>query len=152
MTTATDAAWDGATYQRISSPQTAWGERVLARLSLRGDERVLDAGCGSGKLTRSLLAKLPAGHVVAFDNSTSMLTEARKTLAVVGDRVTFAGGDLLALSVVTPVDVVFSTATFHWVLDHDLLFSRLFAALRPGGRLLAHAAGPAISARSMRWR
>ena len=143
MTSATDTAWDGATYQRISAPQTAWGERVLARLVLRGDERVLDAGCGSGKLTRSLVARLPAGHVVAFDNSASMLDEAKRTLAGEEPRVTFVQGDLLALALppAAQVDVVFSTATFHWVLDHDALFARLFAALRPGGRLLAQCGG-----------
>lgn len=143
MSATTDAAWDGATYQRISAPQTAWGERVLARLPLSGDERVLDAGCGSGKLTASLLGRLPRGHVVAFDNSSSMLSEARRTLASFGDRVSFVQGDLLALSLPeeAPVDVVFSTATFHWVLDHDALFTRLFAALRPGGRLLAQCGG-----------
>lgn len=143
MSAKTDAAWDGATYQRISTPQTAWGERVLARLPLAGNERVLDAGCGSGKLTASLLERLPKGHVVAFDNSSSMLTEARRTLAPFGDRVSFALGDLLALSLPDDarVDVVFSTATFHWVLDHDALFARLFDALRPGGRLLAQCGG-----------
>lgn len=109
MNATTDVAWDGATYQRISAPQTAWGERVLARLALSGDERVLDAGCGSGKLTRSLLDRLPTGHVVAFDNSSSMLTEARRTLAAYGDRVTFVEGDLLSLALADEarVDVVF---------------------------------------------
>lgn len=143
-TTATDTApWDGATYQRIAAPQTAWGERVLSQLSLVGDERVLDAGCGSGKLTASLLARLPRGEVIALDASASMLAEARRTLNGLGLRVSFVQADLLAFSLPDPqrVDVVFSTATFHWVLDHDALFARLFAALRPGGRLLAQCGG-----------
>lgn len=141
---ATDhASWDGATYHQVSAPQTAWGQRVLSRLVLAGDERVLDAGCGTGKLTAALLDRLPRGHVIAFDNSASMLTEARRALSASLDRVTLTQGDLLDLSLAEEdrVDVVFSTATFHWILDHAALFARLFAALVPGGRLLAQCGG-----------
>jgi trans-aconitate 2-methyltransferase len=144
--TATDTApWDGATYQAVSAPQTSWGERVLGRVALSGDERALDAGCGSGKLTASLAARLPRGSVIALDASSSMLAEARRTLASAGleDRVDFRRADLLsfALPETERVDLVFSTATFHWVLDHDGLFARLFAALKPGGRLVAQCGG-----------
>ena len=57
--------WDAATYDRVSAPQVEWAERVLERLPLRGDETVLDAGCGSGRVTQLLLERLPRGHVVA---------------------------------------------------------------------------------------
>jgi trans-aconitate 2-methyltransferase len=144
--TATDTApWDGATYQAVSAPQTTWGERVLSRVTLSGNERALDAGCGSGKLTASLAARLPQGMVLAVDASSSMLTEARRTLEAAGllERVDFRQADLLRLelSPVDRVDLVFSTATFHWVLDHDALFARLFDLLRPGGRLVAQCGG-----------
>lgn len=139
------AGWDGATYQAVSTPQTTWGERVLARVALAGDERAIDAGCGSGKLTVSLAARLPRGHVLGVDSSSSMLTEAAQTIARAGltDRVGLREMDLLELTVPPPerVDLIFSTATFHWVLDHDALFARLFACLRPGGRLVAQCGG-----------
>jgi trans-aconitate 2-methyltransferase len=49
--------------------------------------------------------------------------------------------DLLELDLESAVDAVLSTATFHWVLDHERLFARLFAALKPGGRLVAQCGG-----------
>ena len=133
--------WDAATYDRISAPQERWGSAVLDRLPLSGDERVLDAGCGSGRVTEQLLERLPAGHVVALDASPAMVDEARRRL---GDdpRVTYVVADLLEpLPVEPPVDAILSTATFHWVTDHDVLFRNLAAVLRPAGRLVAQCGG-----------
>src|SRR5437879_719544 len=111
--------WDAATYDRIADPQTRWGARVLDRLELAGDERVLDAGCGSGRVTELLLARVPRGSVVALDASPSMLEEARKRLARKG-RVEFVEADLgRPLPIDRPVDAVFSTATFHWVRSEE---------------------------------
>jgi trans-aconitate 2-methyltransferase len=134
--------WDGSRYDAVSGPQARWGATVLERLPLAGDERVLDAGCGSGRVTEQLLARLPRGSVVALDASPSMLAEARSRLARFGDRVAFVQADLARpLPVVGLVDAVLSTATFHWVLDRDALFANLAAVLRPGGRLVAQCGG-----------
>ena len=134
--------WDAATYDRVSDPQVAWASEVLDRLSLRGDETVLDAGCGSGRVTEQLLERLPAGRVIAADAAPSMLAEARKRLERFGERVSFMECDLgRPLPLDEPVDAVFSTATFHWVRDHDALFANLAAVLRPGGRLVAQCGG-----------
>jgi trans-aconitate 2-methyltransferase len=130
--------WDATTYDRISEPQVQMARRVLDRLQLTGDEAVLDAGCGSGRVTQMLLDRLPRGGVVAVDAAPSMVEEAR---AALDDRATVIQSDLLELSVPEPVDAVFSNAVFHWVLDHGLLFERLYAALRPGGRLVAQCGG-----------
>jgi len=134
--------WDGATYDRIADPMTRWGAAVLDRLDLRGDETVLDAGCGSGRVTELLLARLDGGHVVAVDAAPSMLVEARRRLERFGGRVSYVETDLLALAPAdlggrAPVDAVLSTATFHWVLDHDRLFANLAAVMRPGAPLVA---------------
>lgn len=143
------ADWDGVTYHRVSEPQFAWGRRVLARLDLEGDETVVDAGCGSGRLTAELLDRLPRGRVIALDRSASMLAVAERELRPrYGDRVEFLRTDLLDLDLVAAVDVVFSTATFHWVLDHPRLFSVLHRALRPGGRLHAQCGATANLARA----
>jgi trans-aconitate 2-methyltransferase len=131
------SAWRGDAYDRISAPHAAMGAPALERLELQGDERVLDAGCGSGRLTERLLARLPDGSVVALDGSSSMLEEAARRLARFGDRVAFVQADLAdpPLPVDGAVDAVMSTATFHWVLDHDALFHGLALVLRPGGQL-----------------
>jgi trans-aconitate 2-methyltransferase len=119
-----------------------WGSVVLARLPLAGDETVLDAGCGSGRVTEELLVRLPHGRVIAADAAPSMLVEARRRLERFGDRVEFVECDLgRPLPIAGPVDAVLSTATFHWVLDHDALFANLAAVLRPGGRLVAQCGG-----------
>lgn len=129
--------WHGRDYDRISGPHAAMGAPALDRLDVHGDERVLDAGCGSGRLTEMLLERLPGGSVVALDGSASMLAEARRRLARFGDRVTYVQADLgrPPLPLEVPVDAILSTATFHWVLDHDALFRGLAGALRPGGQL-----------------
>ena len=134
--------WDAATYDRVADPMTRWGETVLARLPLTGDERVLDAGCGSGRVTELLVERLPRGQVIALDGSPAMIAAARTRLARYGDRVTYLVADLGGrLPVAEPVDAILSTATFHWVPDHDALFRNLAAVLRPGGRLVAQCGG-----------
>ncbi len=130
--------WDARTYDRVSDPQFQWGLEVLERLSLAGNEYVLDAGCGSGRVTAKLLEKLPHGRVLCIDASESMIEKAREAL---GDRAAYLVADLAQLEIDEPVDMVFSTATFHWVPDHDVLFSRLHSALRPGGQLVAQCGG-----------
>jgi trans-aconitate 2-methyltransferase len=131
----TDAReWDADTYDAISDPQLMWGMEALNRLRLRGDETVVDAGCGTGRVTAELAERLPRGHVFAVDGSAEMVEKARERL---GDRVDYVVSDLLELELPEPVDVVFSTATLHWILDHERLFRRLRGVLRPGGRVVA---------------
>lgn len=137
----TTPEWDARSYHRLSEPQLAWGLEVLARLPLSGGETVMDAGCGSGRLTEKLLEKLPTGRVLAVDLSKNMLARAAEHLAPWRDRVDFLEADLAKLSLPAEVDAVFSTATFHWVPDHDALFASLLRALRPGGRLVAQFGG-----------
>ena len=120
---------------------TLWGGVVLERLPLSGDETVLDAGCGSGRVTEQLLERLPQGRVVAVDAAPSMLAEARKRLAPLGERVSFVEADLGRPLPIEQVDAVFSTATFHWVPDHDALFGNLAAVLRSAGPLVAQCGG-----------
>jgi trans-aconitate 2-methyltransferase len=130
--------WDAEAYDAVSDPQFGWGTEVLERLELRGDEHAIDAGCGSGRVTERLLERLPDGRMLAVDGSEAMIEKARERL---GDRASYLVVDLTELEVGEPVDLVFSTATFHWILDHERLFGRLHAALRPGGRLVAQCGG-----------
>lgn len=133
--------WDGATYEAVSAPQHAWGKKVLARLVVDDGARILDAGCGSGRVTRELLERWPNVRVLGVDLSASMLDEASAKLSpMFGDRVAFAKRDLLSLDQGI-FDAIISTATFHWIDDHAALFRRLHASLRPGGKLVAQCGG-----------
>jgi trans-aconitate 2-methyltransferase len=130
--------WDAAAYDRVSAPQQEWAREQLERLRFCGDEVVLDAGCGSGRVTALLVDLVPDGRVYAVDMAPSMVEHTR---AALGDRVTAYCQDLTALTLPEPVDAIFSNATFHWIPDHARLFRRLFETLRPGGRLVAQCGG-----------
>jgi trans-aconitate 2-methyltransferase len=130
--------WDAATYDRISDAQMGWALEQLDRLPLRGDEVVLDAGCGSGRVTALLAERLTLGRVYGVDASESMVEHAQ---AALGNRATVLRQDLVQLELPERVDVVFSNATFHWIHDHDALFAALHRAMKPGGRLLAQCGG-----------
>jgi trans-aconitate 2-methyltransferase len=130
--------WDASAYERLSAPIEAMGRDVLGRLELEGDETVLDAGCGTGRVTAALAERLPRGRVIAVDGSRAMVEQARQRLP---EAVEVRAADLLELDLPQPVDAIVSTATFHWITDHDRLFARLRAALRPGGTLVAQCGG-----------
>lgn len=133
--------WEAEAYHRLSDPQFSWGLRVLEDLELNGDEVVLDAGCGTGRLTAELLRRLPCGRVIAVDRSQNMLRAGEYLRPLFGERVRFVHADLQTLRVEGAVDGIFSTATFHWVRDHPLLFRRLYEVLKPGGWLHAQCGG-----------
>ena len=151
MTTAPSPApreWNAATYHRVSAPQFAWGQAVLDRLTLAGDELVIDAGCGTARLTTLLVERLPRGCAIGVDLSANMLATARATApAEARPRLRFVHASIAELPFAGVADAIFSTATFHWVLDHPHLFRGLFRALKPGGRLVAQCGGGANLAR-----
>jgi trans-aconitate methyltransferase len=127
----------------VSNPQFEWGMKVLQRLDLRGNERVMDAGCGSGRLTAKLLEKLPRGVVVGVDLSHNMLSQAEVHLRHFGRQIKFVQADLAHLPFDNDFEVVFSTASFHWVTNHQSLFRSLARSLKPGGILEAQCGGGA---------
>ncbi|HEY7257208.1 MAG TPA: methyltransferase domain-containing protein [Solirubrobacterales bacterium] len=130
--------WDAEVYHRVSESQFRWGLEVLDRLPLAGNEVVLDAGCGSGRVTEALVERLPDGRVIAVDGSEEMVRKAREVL---GPRADVRHVDLERLELDERVDAIFSNAVFHWIKDHRNLFARLRAVLAPGGRLVAQCGG-----------
>src|ERR1700761_681069 len=138
MAESTTRDWDAATYKRVALPHEDWARAVLDRLGLGGSETVLDAGCGSGRTTAIVIERLPEGRVIAVDGSPSMVEEGRKGLRPGDDALV---SDLTKLELDEEVDAVFSTAVFHWILDHDALFARMRAALKDGGRFAAQCGG-----------
>lgn len=136
--------WDSAAYHRLSGPQLGWALKVVDRLDslgLRGDENILDAGCGTGRVTAELLRRFPRSRVTAVDASENMVHEARVGLQEFAGRVTIERQDLLDLPYSNAFDVVFSTAVFHWIKDHERLFAVLLHVLKPGGVLVAQCGG-----------
>jgi trans-aconitate 2-methyltransferase len=137
-----DRRWNAEAYHRLSQPQVSWGKKILARLRLRGDEVLMDAGCGTGRLTGELLDALGEGRVVGVDISENMLATAREHLRPqFGSRVQLVAADLEHLPFEQAFDGIFSTAAFHWVPNQKQLFLSLLRALRPGGWLRAQCGG-----------
>jgi trans-aconitate 2-methyltransferase len=130
--------WDGEVYHRVSDPQFEWAKAVVERAKLNGNETVLDAGCGSGRVTELLVQRVPNGRVIGVDGSESMIEKAREVL---GPDVELHVASLTDIEFDGVADLVFSNAVFHWILDHDLLFSRVHRALKPGGALVAQCGG-----------
>lgn len=132
--------WNARSYDRISDFMEELGREVLDRLQLQGNETVLDAGCGTGRVTQPLIDRLPKGRVIGVDGSADMIRVATERLPADTELLV---QDLAALDLGPgrTVDAILSTATFHWIADHDALFAALRRALRPGGRLVAQCGG-----------
>jgi trans-aconitate 2-methyltransferase len=136
------ADWNAAVYDRIGTPMRGWSGQVMDDLELRGDEIVLDAGCGSGSVTLDLLKRLPNGKIYAVDSSPDMISNLGQTLAEKGiTSVIPMCASLTDFTLPEQVDGVFSNAVFHWVPDDDGLFGSLAKATKPGGRLRAQCGG-----------
>jgi trans-aconitate 2-methyltransferase len=131
--------WDARTYHRLAAPQLAWGRRVAQRLAACPGERILDIGCGTGRLTAELTRQAgDSGRTVGLDVSHAMLEQARQASPGIG----FVRADGAALPfAASTFDAVFSSATFHWIADHARLFREVHTVLKPGGRLIAQCGG-----------
>jgi trans-aconitate 2-methyltransferase len=133
--------WNAASYHRVSGPQLEWGRAVLDSVSLSGSERVLDAGCGTGRLLALLRTRLPHGQAIGLDRSREMLLAARDHVGQSGRQGRLVRADLRDLPFDRAFDIIFSAATFHWIHDHPRLFGSLYDALLPGGWLVAQCGG-----------
>lgn len=130
--------FDGKKYAAASGHQKEWGEKLLAGLQLRGNEKILDLGCGDGAITRKLASLVPQGEVLGIDASRGMLAVAGQKHA---RNLHFLLLDINNLNFTAEFDLVFSNATLHWVHDHGRLLANVAAALRPGGTARFNFAG-----------
>ncbi len=136
--------WNAEVYDRIGTPMRRWAQAVIDDLSLRGDEAVLDAGCGSGSVTFDLLERVPGGRIYAVDSSPEMIARLTRAIEERGEaRIIPVQASLTDFELPEQVDVVFSNAVLHWIPDDDALFGCLFRATKPGGRLRAQCGGGA---------
>lgn len=134
--------WNAQAYDRLANPMQSWGETIIGSLEFRGDETVLDLGCGSGRLTEHLLRKLPNGRVIAVDRSANMLEAAREHLEpLFPGQTQYVQASLEQIDFEQAADLAFSNAAFHWVPDHPKMFKAIYTALKPGSWLIAQCGG-----------
>jgi trans-aconitate 2-methyltransferase len=134
--------WNADDYSRHSSQQQKWARELIAKLHLRGDEQVLDIGCGDGKVTAELASKLSRGSVVGLDSSPSMIEFARKAFP----NLSFVVGDASRLQFSEQFDLIFSNATLHWIYDHTPVLAGISRALKPRGRVVVQMGGQGCAA------
>ncbi len=129
-------SWDAQTYDKVSSNvQVEWGRKLLEKRRWIGNEIVMDAGAGSGNLTKVLADEVPQGHVYAVDADSNMVQQAKPNLASCRNaQVIHSSMDKVSLP--TELDVIFSNAALHWVLDQEGVFLHFWQLLKPNGELL----------------
>lgn len=134
--------WNAHDYAQHSRVQMGWAQELLNKLHLQGNEAVLDLGCGDGKITALIAAKVPKGKVVGIDNSDAMIQLARsKYPNSLNTNLFFELQDFRDLSFNEQFDVVFSNAALHWVKDHRRVLERIQKVLRVNGRILLQMGG-----------
>lgn len=133
--------WDARTYDKASiNVQLEWGRKLLEKRQWVGNEIVMDAGAGSGNLTKILADKVPRGKVFAVDADSNMVHKAKSNLSDYKNvQVIHSSMDKVYLPI--EVDVIFSNAALHWILDQEALFSHFWQLLKPNGELLIEGGG-----------
>jgi trans-aconitate 2-methyltransferase len=133
--------WDAQTYDKVSSNvQLQWGLKLLDKRTWIGNEIVMDAGAGSGNLTKILADKLPQGQIYAVDADPNMVQQAKSNLSGCSN-VQVIHSSMDKVNLPTEVDVIFSNSALHWILDQEGLFSHFWQLLKPNGELLIEYGG-----------
>ena len=136
------AKWNAADYAANSTVQQSWARELIAQLELRGDEHVLDVGCGDGKVTAELARALPRGSVTGADASPQMIEFSKKTFpAEKFPNLRFRVMDARKIRFYRQFNVIFSNAALHWVDDHEKFLRSAAIVLKTGGRLVVSCGG-----------
>jgi trans-aconitate methyltransferase len=127
--------WKAAKYSRRSQLQEAMACEVLALIDLAGSERVLDVGCGDGKITAQIATRVPDGSVVGIDPSRDMIAFAssrfpRSTHA----NLRFEVADARSLPYRDEFDFVVSFNALHWIPDQDAALQSIRALMKRDAR------------------
>lgn len=132
---AADDTWRGADYAQHSSLQAAMADEVLSQLPLRGDEQLLDIGCGDGKLTARIARRLPRGAVLGVDASADMVAYAQQQFGTADwPNLRFEAADARRLDFNARFDRVVSFNALHWVPQQDQALRGICRALKPQGQ------------------
>jgi trans-aconitate 2-methyltransferase len=136
------STWNPADYNRNSGEQQKWAKELIGKIQFRGDERVLDVGCGDGKVTAEIAALVKRGRVTGLDSSKQMIDFANRAFPRLRfSNLSFVVGDAANLQYSQQFDLVFSNAALHWIHDHRPVLAGICHALRPGGRMVAQMGG-----------
>jgi len=134
--------WDAADYAQSSFPQKQWAGELISKMHLAGCERVLDIGCGDGRISAAIAVCVPKGSVTGYDRSPEMIRFARGQFpARMFPNLSFVEGDATDLRFHEQFDVVFSTAALHWIYDHGPVLAGISRALVSGGRMIVQMGG-----------
>lgn len=130
--------FDGERYKLASKHQKEWGTKIISNLNLKGDETILDLGCGDGVLTKQIASLVPKGRAVGIDSSEGMISTAKE---LEGRNLSFQKMDIDLIEFKEQFDIIFSNATLHWIKDHKKLLKNCYSALKPGGSIRFNFAG-----------
>lgn len=134
--------WNANDYADHSGAQYQWAKELIERLGLKGNESLLDLGCGDGKVTAEIATNLKTGRVVGIDNSEEMIALAKDRFSFSAyPNLSFLKQDVRELSFYQEFDLVFSNAVLHWVLDHRPVLKGIYQALKPNGRVIVQMGG-----------
>jgi len=144
-------SWDPSDYEKNSSAQFAWARELIDALALQRDDRVLDIGCGDGKVTAELAGRVSDGRCVGIDSSAAMVGLARSRFPRSRyPNLEFEEADASALRYQGEFTAVFSNAALHWVRDHGPVLQGISRSLRPRGRVLLQMGGEGNAAEIVR--
>jgi trans-aconitate 2-methyltransferase len=132
--------WNADQYAKHSSSQEKWAKELLTKLKLKGNEKLLDLGCGDGRITVEISRLVPGGMIIGIDNSESMISLAKEKYADIKN-LAFYVMDAKEIRFAEEFDVVFSNAALHWVDDHKKVLQGINKSLKPGGRFLIQTGG-----------
>ncbi len=122
--------FDGKKYEKASIFQQEWGNKLISELNLKGNEDILDLGCGNGLLTANLASLVPNGNVIGIDASEGMIEVAKEKER---NNLKFKLMDLNEFSLDCQFDFIFSNAALHWVINHNRLWMNILKILKPNG-------------------
>ena len=135
--------WDANTYDNISNIQEDWANNIIKKREWTGKENLLDAGCGSGRITKILCKIITEGNIYAIDNDPNMIEKAKETFKDIKNVKVMQADmlDILSLDIPIKFNVIFSNAVLHWILDHHKVLESFYDLLNPEGQLLVQCGG-----------
>lgn len=128
--------WQAAEYHLNSYPQKEAAIHLLEKIQIKGDEYILDLGCGDGKISAILAELAPRGSIIGIDQSENMIRFARKQYKKKYQNLSFFVLDALKLAYITKFDIVFSSFALQWIEDKKKIFKRIYNSLKASGQLV----------------
>lgn len=134
--------WDAELYAKNSSRQYQLAMELIEKLNLKGNESVLDIGCGDGKITAFISSKLPNGTVVGIDSSEEMISYAKQQFpSSKHPNLSFVCVSATELKFENKFDIAFSISVLNWIKDQETVLTGVNKALKKNGRILFQMSG-----------